>query len=72
MCGHIWIREGGSVTEDEVMHPRGCAVRSVGRQSKCGAVCEWVDGRERQRERDGERRDYQPTRALWALNFVEI
>jgi hypothetical protein len=62
ICGHIWICEGGSVTEDDVMHLRGCAVSSVGRQSECGAVCEWVDGRERQgreEERERERRDYQ-------------
>lgn len=58
MCGHIWICEGGSVTEDEEMHLRGCAVRSIGRRRECGAVCEWVDGRERQRERERERRDY--------------
>ena len=72
MCGHIWICEGGSVTEDEVMHLRVCAVSSVDRQSECGAVCEWVDGcerqrgreRERERERERARRDYQPTRAL--------
>ena len=51
MCGHIWICEGGSVTGDEDMCQRGCAVRSVGRHSEYGAVCEWVDGRERDRER---------------------
>jgi len=54
MCGHIWICEGGSVTENEGMYQRGCAVRSVGRHSECGAVCEWVDGHERARERKRE------------------
>jgi hypothetical protein len=68
ICGHIWICEGGSVTEDEEMHLRGCAVRSIGRRRECRAVCEWVDGHERQRER----RDYEPARALGALKFVEI
>jgi hypothetical protein len=41
-------------------------VRSVGRQSECGAVCEWVDGRVRREGGRGDRgagernrRDYQ-------------
>jgi hypothetical protein len=40
MCGHIWICEGGSVTEDGGMHLWGCAVYSARRQSECGAVWE--------------------------------